>query len=128
MQFMPATAAGFGIDPCDPAQAIDAAARYLSGLHARFGDWDVALAAYNWGPNRSQLRHRAAWHTETRNYVNRVNAAWQSYAAASQGEVGPEGCPTTAPPGTLRGGAEGIGVYELCRRSVTSAASPAAAR
>jgi len=29
MQFMPATASRFGIDPSDPAQAIDGAARYL---------------------------------------------------------------------------------------------------
>lgn len=127
MQFMPGTAAGYGIDPCDPAQAIDAGARMLAGLHEQFGDWDLALAAYNWGPANVKRNGRNGWPPETRNYVNKVNAAWQSYAAAAQSEVGPEGCPTFAPAGTLRAGSESVGIYELCRRSVEAAPTPAAA-
>src|SRR5690606_29469542 len=50
MQFMPGTAAGLGIDPLDPAQAVDGAARYLRSQLDRFGSVELALAAYNAGP------------------------------------------------------------------------------
>lgn len=50
-QFMPGTAAQFGIDPFNPQQAIPAAAMYLRQNLNRFGgDYQKALAAYNWGP------------------------------------------------------------------------------
>src|SRR5712691_3561117 len=51
MQFMPETAARYGLhDPHDPQAAIDAAARYLRDLLQRFnGRVDLALAAYNAG-------------------------------------------------------------------------------
>src|SRR5262249_9406967 len=51
MQFMPGTAKCYGLDdPFDPAQAIDAAARYLRDLQAIFGPrLDLMLAAYNAG-------------------------------------------------------------------------------
>jgi len=34
----------------DPAQALPYAARYLKRMFNRFGSWEEALAAYNWGP------------------------------------------------------------------------------
>ncbi len=51
MQFMPDTARRYGlVNPYDPQQAIDAAARYLKDLLKRFGGRvDLALAAYNSG-------------------------------------------------------------------------------
>lgn len=80
-QFMPATAAEFGIDPLDPAQAIPAAARYLRRLYGRFGTWTEALAAYNWGQGNVARRGLSAAPKETRTYwtqiladVNDVNA------------------------------------------------------
>lgn len=49
MQFMPSTAKALGVDPVDPAQAVEGAGRYLSSLFKRFGNWSHALMAYNWG-------------------------------------------------------------------------------
>jgi soluble lytic murein transglycosylase-like protein len=49
-QLMPATAATLGVDPTDPAQNLDGAARFLAGLQKQFGRADLALAAYNAGP------------------------------------------------------------------------------
>lgn len=51
MQFMPATAARYGLsDPHNPRAAIDAAARYLRDLANRFDQRaDLVLAAYNSG-------------------------------------------------------------------------------
>jgi soluble lytic murein transglycosylase-like protein len=79
MQFMPATAREFGINPLDPAQAIPAAAKYLAGLKRQFGDWEKAVASYNFGPgNVSKLLAKGLpdWKsglpTETRNYVAQV--------------------------------------------------------
>ncbi len=55
-QFMPGTAADYGLDSLgvrDPARATDAAVRYLDRLGRAFdGDWQLALAAYNCGPGR----------------------------------------------------------------------------
>lgn len=51
MQFMPATARRYGLrDPFDPAQAVDAAARYLHDLQETFGRrLELILAGYNAG-------------------------------------------------------------------------------
>lgn len=51
MQFMPATASRYGLnDPYNSALAIDAAARYVRDLNARFSNRaDLTLAAYNSG-------------------------------------------------------------------------------
>lgn len=78
-QFMPATASEMGIDPLDPAQAIDGAARYLARLYGTFGNWSEALAAYNWGQGNVKRKGLAAAPAETRTYytsiLSDVNAA-----------------------------------------------------
>ena len=38
----------------DPIKSSDAAARYLSDLYTTFGDWSLAIAAYNCGPGTVQ--------------------------------------------------------------------------
>lgn len=68
-QFMPATAAEKGIDPTIPAQAIDAAAAYMRSLYDKFGSWEAALAAYNWGQGNVQKHGLAAAPAETKKYV-----------------------------------------------------------
>lgn len=66
-----------GVDPTNWIQAIDAAAKYLAQLHARFGTWSLALAAYNWGPGNvdqwiSTGAQSAAMPAETQNYVRSI--------------------------------------------------------
>ena len=95
-QLMPATAAAYGLNvgPSEdhrthPERSTHAAARYLRDLYARFGDWRLALAAYNWGEGRVQralaktgardfdeLAQRGLLPLETRQYVPAVMAVW----------------------------------------------------
>ncbi len=80
MQFMPATAAGLGVDPADPASAIDGAARYLRQLTDRFGSTDLALAAYNAGPGAVARAGGIPPYGETQSYVSKVLSAAEAYA------------------------------------------------
>jgi soluble lytic murein transglycosylase-like protein len=73
-QFMPATARDMGIDPLNPAQAINGAARYLARLYNMFGNWTEALAAYNWGPGNVKRQGIANAPQETRNYYVQILA------------------------------------------------------
>jgi membrane-bound lytic murein transglycosylase D len=94
-QFMPRTAKHLGLaqdswvdERSDPEEATRAAAKYLKYLHGRFGDWNLALAAYNAGEGTVQkainrhgtrdfwaLVERRALARETREYVPKIHAA-----------------------------------------------------
>jgi peptidoglycan DL-endopeptidase CwlO len=72
MQLMPGTAASLGVNPYDPAQAIDGAAKMLSGLIREFGSVSLAVAAYNAGPGAVQQYGGIPPYPETQAYVQKV--------------------------------------------------------
>jgi membrane-bound lytic murein transglycosylase D len=93
-QLMPATAKELGLstflpdERTDPKKSADAAARMLRTLHAKFGDWPLAIAAYNAGAGRIQrtldkkkaktfAEIASALSVETRLYVPKVLATVQ---------------------------------------------------
>ena len=79
MQLMPATAASLGVDPLDPAQAVDGSARLLGQLLGRFGGRvDLALAGYNAGAGAVQRYGGVPPYPETRDYVARVTDYWKA--------------------------------------------------
>lgn len=76
MQFMPDTAKRFGVDPTNPKQAIFASAQYLRENLDKFGgDYQKAVAGYNWGENRDAYAQKD-WvkrlPAETKDYVKKV--------------------------------------------------------
>ena len=92
-QFMPATGRMYGMqisaavdDRMDPEKSTEAAAKYLKALYKMFGNWEVALAAYNCGPGnvRKAIRRSGGKKTfwgiynylpkETRGYVPQFQA------------------------------------------------------
>lgn len=93
-QFIPSTGKHFGMEQNwwydgrrDIIGATNGALDYLQKLHNQFGDWHLALAAYNWGENavaRAQASNRKRGRPtgyahlkmprETRNYVPKLLA------------------------------------------------------
>lgn len=138
-QFMPATARRYGlqVQPGDdhrtnPEHSTRAAARYLRDLYNQFGDWKLALAAYNAGEDRVQriidrtgirdfdeMALRGYLPAETRKYVPTVLARWARLGGTTS--------PTTANArqmGRTRSGA----VESLPKRKAPAAPSEAESR
>jgi soluble lytic murein transglycosylase-like protein len=100
-QLMPATAERYGLavgatndHRTNPEHSTRAAARYLRDLYRQFGDWKLALAAYNWGEDKVQrvidrtsvrdfdeMARRGLLPPETRKYVPAVLAVWSHMGA-----------------------------------------------
>jgi soluble lytic murein transglycosylase-like protein len=76
MQLMPGTDRDMGVtDPFDPAQNIDAGAKYLAQqLHTFGGDAALALAAYDAGPGTVQKYNGIPPFAETQDYVSSILA------------------------------------------------------
>ncbi len=74
-QLMPETAELLGVDAGEPMANLHGAARYLTAQLAAFGRVDLALAAYNAGPQRVEQFHGIPPYRETRDYVARITAA-----------------------------------------------------
>ncbi|NQY06069.1 MAG: transglycosylase SLT domain-containing protein, partial [Flavobacteriaceae bacterium] len=86
-QFMFVTGKEHGLDVSsyvdersDPIMSTKAACVFLDKLYKRFGDWDLALAAYNSGPgNVSKAIRRSGGHTNywnIRSYLPRETAGY----------------------------------------------------
>jgi len=72
-QLMPGTAREIGVsNPWDIVQNINGGAKYLKTQLDRFGRVDLALAAYNSGPNRVAKILRIPRIRETQDYVFRI--------------------------------------------------------
>jgi membrane-bound lytic murein transglycosylase D len=102
-QFIPSTGRDFNLkqnmfkdERRDVIASTDAALTYLQKLYGMFGDWQLALAAYNWGEGsvqRAIKKAQAAGHAtdfnslsaympaETRNYVPKLQAVKNIIAA-----------------------------------------------
>jgi soluble lytic murein transglycosylase-like protein len=68
-QLMPDTARLLRVDPDDPRQNLEGGARYLRMMYDRFGNWRLALAAYNAGPEAVQRHGGIPPYAETTHYV-----------------------------------------------------------
>ena len=71
-QMMPYTAVHLGVNPHDPKENLEGGARYLSQQYRRFGDWRLALAAYNAGPEAVEQYHGVPPYAETQQYVRAI--------------------------------------------------------
>jgi len=73
MQLMPGTAQALGVsDPYDPYANVAGGTRYFAGQLQRFGDLELALAAYNAGPGAVTAWGGIPAYPETVNYVNSI--------------------------------------------------------
>lgn len=107
-QFMYYTGKRYGLnvnsfvdDRCNPRKATEAAARFLKDLYSIYGDWHLAIAAYNCGPgnvNRAIARSGGArdfWKIyynlprETRGYVPAFIAAAYAMTYAQDHQLYP---------------------------------------
>lgn len=87
MQIMPGTARILGLaNPFDPVANMQAGARYLRQQLDRFGRVDLALAAYNAGPERGSLRRGyVPAIPETLNYIRTITTNWARLAGLGNG-------------------------------------------
>ena len=83
-QLMPNTARYLGVDPDDPHANLEGGARYLREQIDRFGNLELALAAYNAGPNRVIRSGGIPPFRETQNYVASIMGRLSNHSRSSQ--------------------------------------------
>ena len=82
----------------NPIKSSEAAAKYLSELYARFNDWNLAIAAYNYGPGNIRRAIKASGYSnfwnlrgylpkETANYVPSFIATLYLFEFAHKHEI-----------------------------------------
>jgi membrane-bound lytic murein transglycosylase D len=94
-QFMEGTAKNYGLvcdfwqdERLDPWESARGSAKYLSFLHTKFNDWNIALASYNCGEGKAmrylarhpgkdywEMRNARLFRRETKEYVPAILAA-----------------------------------------------------
>lgn len=77
-QLMPGTAADLGVDRYDWKQNLEGSARYFSTQYDKFGDWALALSAYNSGPGGSEKNGLIENNPETKSYVATIIDKWKN--------------------------------------------------
>lgn len=75
-QLMPGTADYLRVDPADPIENLDGGARYLLEQMAEFGSLELALAAYNAGPEAVRKYDGIPPYNETQNHIVKVMAVY----------------------------------------------------
>jgi len=81
MQIMPATGEKLGLrNFFDPEENLDAGAAYLASLLRAFPSPELALAAYNAGPDAVRRHGGLPPYEETRSYVTRVLTLFNRYS------------------------------------------------
>lgn len=63
-----------GVDIYDPMESINYAAKELGRLYEKFGDWDKALAAYNWGQWNVLSRGMDNLPKETQKFISKIKS------------------------------------------------------
>ena len=71
-QLMPGTAELLNVNMHDPEENLEGGARYLRKMYDKFGNWKLALAAYNAGPQAVEEYGGVPPYAETGNYVARI--------------------------------------------------------
>lgn len=83
-QLMPDTAAALGVAIDDPRENLDGGARYLLMQMETFGSLELALAAYNAGPEAVRKYSGVPPYAETQAYVTRVLGEFERLRASSE--------------------------------------------
>lgn len=80
MQLMPRTAQAMGVDdPWHAGENVRGGTRYLRSMVNRYGDYRLALAAYNAGPRAVDRYGGVPPYQETQEYVRRVLSYYRKY-------------------------------------------------
>lgn len=82
-QFMPATAARFGVDPLNIDSSLNGWGKYMKLLFNEFKSWDLALAGYNAGEGNVRKYGGIPPFEETQNYIKIIGKNAQLKKATS---------------------------------------------